>query len=75
MGRVFDENALPAMPVSLCFTPADVPTPTPAGIAVSIPSPAAWAQTCQHAHPGGCLHFALGAMQLFPQGWPLVRRL
>ena len=42
------------MPVSLCSTPADAPTPTPAGIAVSIPSPA-WAHTCQQAHPGGCL--------------------
>jgi hypothetical protein len=37
MGRVFDENALPAMPVSLCSTQADVPTPTPTGIAVPIP--------------------------------------
>jgi hypothetical protein len=43
MGRVFDENALPAMPVSLSLslslssTQADVPTRTPAGIAVPIP--------------------------------------
>jgi hypothetical protein len=43
MGRVFDENALPAMPLSLslslslCPTQADVPTRTPAGIAVPIP--------------------------------------
>jgi hypothetical protein len=34
MGRVFDENPLAAMPVFLCSTQADVPTPTQAGIAV-----------------------------------------
>jgi hypothetical protein len=67
MGRVFDENALPAMPVSLCFTPADVPTPTPAGIAVSIPSPAAWAQTCS-MRPRRLLALRAGGDAAVPAG-------
>jgi hypothetical protein len=33
MGRMFDENALPAMLGSPCSTQAGVPTPTSAGIA------------------------------------------
>ena len=39
MGRMFDKNACSAMPVSLLY-PSRCSTPTPAGTAVLIPSPA-----------------------------------
>jgi hypothetical protein len=34
-----------------------------------------WPAEGQHAHPGGCLHLLLAAMQELPHGFPLVQCL